>query len=45
MNQVKVYFRMLGYLKPYVPLLVLTVVLSLLVVTFESLSLWFFGPS
>jgi len=44
MNQVKVYFRMLGYLKPYVPLLVLTVVLSLLVVTFESLSLWFFGP-
>ena len=44
MNQFKGYFRMMGYLKPYVPMLVLTVVLSLLVVTFESLSLWFFGP-
>jgi ATP-binding cassette, subfamily B, bacterial MsbA len=44
MNQVKMYFRMLGYLRPYIPMLVLTVVLSLLVVTFESLSLWFFGP-
>ena len=44
MSQFKQYFRMLGYLKPYIPMLVLTVVLSLLVVTFESLSLWFFGP-
>ena len=44
MNQFKMYFRMLGYLRPYIPMLVLTVVLSLLVVTFESLSLWFFGP-
>lgn len=43
MNQFKLYFRMLGYLKPYVPLLALTVALSLLVVTFESLSLWFSG--
>ncbi|HMD67403.1 MAG TPA: ABC transporter ATP-binding protein [Chitinivibrionales bacterium] len=44
MNHFKQYLRMLGYLKPYIPMLVLTVVLSLLVVTFESLSLWFFGP-
>jgi ATP-binding cassette, subfamily B, bacterial MsbA len=44
MKQLKMYFRMLGYLRPYIPMLVLTVVLSLLVVTFESLSLWFFGP-
>jgi subfamily B ATP-binding cassette protein MsbA len=43
MNQFKQYFRMLGYLRPYVPMLVITVVLSLLVVTFESLSLWFSG--
>ena len=42
-NQFKTYFRMMGFLRPYVPLLVLTVVLSLLVVTFESLSLWFSG--
>jgi subfamily B ATP-binding cassette protein MsbA len=34
---------MLGYLKPYIPMLVSTGILSLLVVVFESLSLWFSG--
>jgi subfamily B ATP-binding cassette protein MsbA len=41
MKNLKLYFRMLGYLKPYVPMLVLTVIISLFVVTSESLSLWF----
>jgi subfamily B ATP-binding cassette protein MsbA len=43
MNQVKLYFRMLRYLKPYIGLLVLSFILSLFVVTSESLSLWFSG--
>lgn len=43
MNQFKLYIRMIGYMKPYIPLLVLTAVLSLLVVSLESLSLWFSG--
>lgn len=43
MKSFKLYVRMLGYLKPYVALIVLSIVLSFLVVTFESLSLWFSG--
>lgn len=34
---------MLGYLKPYVALIAFSILLSFLVVTFESLSLWFSG--
>ncbi len=34
---------MLGYLKPFITLIVFSIVLSFLVVTFESLSLWFSG--
>jgi len=41
MKNLKLYFRMLGYLKPYIPMLILTIVISLLVVSSESLSLWF----
>jgi len=35
--------RMLAYLKPYILLIIFSVILSFLVVTFESLSLWFSG--
>jgi subfamily B ATP-binding cassette protein MsbA len=34
---------MLGYFKPYLPMVVATFILSIFVVSFESLSLWFSG--
>ena len=34
---------MLGYLKPYLPLIIVTIVLSFIIVISESLSLWFSG--
>jgi ATP-binding cassette, subfamily B, bacterial MsbA len=43
MNQVKLYFRMLRYLRPYIGLLALSFLLSFFVVGSESLSLWFSG--
>ena len=39
----KLYFRMLGYLRPYVPLILLSIILSFFIVIAESLSLWFSG--
>jgi subfamily B ATP-binding cassette protein MsbA len=43
MPRTKLYFRMLGYIKPYLLLLGVAVVLSLFVVAFESVSLWLIG--
>jgi subfamily B ATP-binding cassette protein MsbA len=40
MNRARLYFRMLGFIKPYVPLLALTVILSFCIVSFEATSLW-----
>jgi subfamily B ATP-binding cassette protein MsbA len=42
-SNLKLYFKMLGYLKPYLGLLVLTAFLSVFIVASESLSLWFSG--
>ncbi|HEX7511004.1 MAG TPA: hypothetical protein VF335_06870, partial [Chitinivibrionales bacterium] len=39
----KLYYRMIGYIKPYVSLIIATLFLSLFIVTAESLSLWFAG--
>ena len=39
----KLYYRMIGYIKPYLSLIIFTIVLSLFIVTSESLSLWFAG--
>jgi ATP-binding cassette, subfamily B, bacterial MsbA len=39
----KLYYRMIGYMKPYLPLVILTAALSFFIVTSESLSLWFAG--
>ena len=42
-SNLKLYLKMLSYLKPYIGLLVLTVFLSVFIVASESLSLWFSG--
>jgi ATP-binding cassette, subfamily B, bacterial MsbA len=39
----KLYFRMLTYIKPYIPFIIVSGFLSLFIVTAESLSLWFAG--
>jgi ATP-binding cassette, subfamily B, bacterial MsbA len=39
----KLYLRLMGFLKPYFHFILLTGLLSLLIVTAESLSLWFAG--
>jgi subfamily B ATP-binding cassette protein MsbA len=41
MGQIKLYFRMLGYVKPYTPWLVVVMAMSFGIVLSESLSLWF----
>jgi subfamily B ATP-binding cassette protein MsbA len=43
MFSLKLYTRMLGYLKPYLPLIVISILLSLFIAVAESLSLWFSG--
>ncbi|MDR3012916.1 MAG: ATP-binding cassette domain-containing protein [Chitinispirillales bacterium] len=40
-NNLKLYYRMIGYLRPYIGLIVLAMVLALFTVIFEGLSLWF----
>jgi len=41
MSQGKLYRRMLGYVKPYSPFLVIVALMSFIIVGAESLSLWF----
>lgn len=41
MKSLQLYGRMIRYLSPYLPLIVLSITLSFLVVTFEGMSLWF----
>jgi|WetSurMetagenome_2_1015567.scaffolds.fasta_scaffold00150_34 ATP-binding cassette, subfamily B, bacterial MsbA len=43
MGNIKLYVRMFAYLKPYLPLFILTSAISFLVVSLDSLSLWFCG--
>jgi subfamily B ATP-binding cassette protein MsbA len=41
MNNLKLYTRMLGYMRPYIWLIASALVLAVLAVAFEGLSLWF----
>ncbi|MCL2219468.1 MAG: ABC transporter transmembrane domain-containing protein [Chitinispirillia bacterium] len=41
MNNLKLYLRMLGYMRPYTGLIAAALVLAVLAVAFEGLSLWF----
>ncbi|MDR0330507.1 MAG: ATP-binding cassette domain-containing protein [Chitinispirillales bacterium] len=41
MNNLKLYKRMLGYMRPYAALIAAALLLALLAVAFEGLSLWF----
>lgn len=43
MKSMHVYLRMLGFLKPYIPLLIVSIFLSFLIAAFDGMSYWFIG--